>query len=265
VIRIATAAVGLPILFVVIKYLHPAVFFLLVSVAAVLATQELHDLAEKRGIRGERRLGAALSLAVIYTFADERLSLPAVLATAAIVVPSRRLLSSEGPEGALESVAVTLAGILFVGVPLGYTVGLMGIGDEMGRDLTVFLFLVVWLADAGAYAVGSWIGRHPISPRISPRKTLEGAIGGLAASLLGAGLAKAWFFQRLHLHDALALAVLLWVAGMAGDLSESLLKRAAMVKDCGSIFPGHGGMLDRSDSLLFGAPVLFFYYRAFLA
>jgi phosphatidate cytidylyltransferase len=192
-------------------------------------------------------------------------SLAAVLAIAVIVVPSRRLMAAAGVEGALESVAVTLAGILFVGIPLGYIVELMGIGDEMGRDLTVFLFLVVWIADAGAYAIGSWLGKHPLSPTISPRKTIEGAAGGLLASLLAAALAKAWFFQRLHVHDAVALAVLLWMAGMAGDLCESLLKRAAMVKDCGTLFPGHGGMLDRADSLLFGAPVLFFYYKSFMA
>lgn len=263
--RIATAAVGLPILFVVIKYLNPAVFFVIVGLSAVIATWELHSLAGHRGIHADFLLGSTLTLAVLYTFADDRLSLPAVLAAAAMLVPTRSLLRRGGVEGAFESVTVTLAGILFLGVTLGYIIELMGIGDEMGRDLTVFLFLVVWIADAGAYAFGSWIGRHPLSPAISPKKTIEGAGGGLLASLAAAGIAKGWFFQRLHLRDAVLLAVLLWVSGMAGDLSESLLKRAASVKDTGALFPGHGGMLDRADSLLFGAPVLFFYYRAFMA
>ena len=263
--RIATAAVGLPILFVIIKYLNPAVFFLLVWAGAVIATLELYELAGRRGILPDRLLGTLLTLGVIYTFLDDRVSLPAVLAAAAILVPSRRLLSARGPAGALESISVTLGGLLFIGITLGYVVGLMGIGDEMGRDLTVLLFLAVWLADAGAYAVGSWIGRHPLSPTISPRKTIEGAAGGLIGSLAASALAKSWFFQRLDWADALVLAILLWVAGMAGDLAESLLKRGSGVKDCGTLFPGHGGMLDRADSLLFGAPVLFFYYRAFMA
>ena len=263
--RLATAAVGLPIVFVIIKYLNPAFFFLFVCGGAVVSTLELHDLAARRGIHADRILGCLLTLAVIYTFADDRLSLPAVLAVAAILVPSRRLLGRQGVQGALESVSVTLAGLVFIGITLGYIVGLMGIGDEMGRDLTVLLFLAVWLADAGAFAVGSWIGRHPLSPTISPRKTVEGAAGGLAGSLVGVLLAKGWFFQRLGWTDALVLAALLWMSGMAGDLAESLLKRSAEVKDCGKFFPGHGGMLDRADSLLFAAPVLFFYYNAFMA
>jgi len=263
--RLATAAVGLPILFVIIKLLNPVVFFLLVFAAAALAAHELYLLAAKRGIEADRILGTALTLAVVYSFLDDRVSLPAVLAVAAILVPSRGLLRRGGADGAFEAIAVTLAGIVFVGVPLGYIVELMGIGDEMGRDLTVFLFLVVWIADAGAYTIGSWLGKHPLSPLISPRKTIEGAAGGLLASVVAAGVAKAWFFHRLHLHDVFVLAVLLWVAGMAGDLSESLLKRAARVKDTGMLFPGHGGVLDRADSLLFGAPVLFFYYKTFMA
>lgn len=263
--RLATAAVGLPFFFVIIKYLDPRVFFTLVAVAAIVATYELHKLAERRGIHGNRILGSILALAVISTFVDDRIALPAVLAAAVILVPGLRLLSRRGSEGALESVAVTLAGAVFIGVLLGYFVRLMRVGGEMGRDLTVFLFLVVWLADAGAYYIGTLIGRRPLSPRISPAKTLEGAAGGLLMSLVAASVAKVWFFQRLEIHDVIALAVLLWAAGLVGDLAESLLKRAAAVKDCGVLFPGHGGMLDRTDSLLFGAPVLFFYYKAFLA
>jgi phosphatidate cytidylyltransferase len=253
--RYVTAAVCLPIFYIIVKYLDPFVFFLVVSGAAVLATYELHLLAARRSIQGDRLIGAALSLAVIATFVDDRISLAVVLAAAVIVVPVWRLLTSRGTEGALESISVTLAGVLFVG----------GGGDEIGRDLIVFLFLVVWIADAGALWVGKLIGRHPLSPRVSPHKTIEGAAGGLVMSLLAAWLAKVWFFQRLQVHDVVALGILLWAAGLAGDLSESLLKRAASVKDCGTIFPGHGGMLDRTDSLLFGAPVLFFYYEAFLA
>jgi len=263
--RLVTAAAGLPILFVIIKYLNPIFFFALVAFAAVIATWELHALARNRGIHADFLMGSVMTLAVIYTFADERVALQPVLAAAVILIPSRALLRRGGVDGAFEAVMATLGGILFLGITLGAVVELMGIGDEMGRDLTVFLFLTVWIADAGAYAFGSWIGSHPLSRAISPNKTIEGAGGGLLASLLAAWLAKVWFFQRLQTRDAILLAVLLWVAGMAGDLSESLLKRATRVKDTGTLFPGHGGMLDRADSLLFGAPVLFYYYRAFMA
>jgi len=263
--RLATAAVGAPIFFVIIKYLNPWVFIALLGVAAVLGTWELHALARRKGIAGNRVLGSLLALGVIATFTDNRLDLAAVLATAVVGVPLIRLWSRAGVEGSIESISLTLAGVLFVGIPLGYLAALMGTGDEMSRDRIVFLFLVIWLADAGAYWVGSAVGKHPLSPIVSPKKTIEGAFGGLALSLMGAALAKFWFFQRLSAADALLLAVLLWAAGILGDLSESLLKRAAAVKDCGEILPGHGGLLDRADSLLFGAPLLFFYYKSFMA
>ena len=263
--RLATAAIGAPIFFVIIKYLSPWWFFALLGVAAILGTYELHALARRKGVAGNRLLGAFFSLAVIATFVDSRLDLAAVLAVAVVTVPLARLWDRAGVEGAIESIALTLAGALFVGIPLGYLAALMGRGEEMSRDLIVFLFLVIWLADAGAYWVGSAVGKHKLSPTVSPNKTIEGALGGLALSLLAAGLANAWFFQKLKTRDALLLAVLLWAAGLLGDLSESLLKRAASVKDCGEILPGHGGLLDRADSLLFGAPVLFFYYKSFIA
>jgi phosphatidate cytidylyltransferase len=262
--RLVTAAVTLPAFFVIIKYLDPRVFVALVCAAAFVATHELHRMAQRRGIRSDWLLGALLTAAVVLSFAWERVSLPGVLAGAAMLVPLRRLLSRRGVEGAFESVSVTLGGVLFLGVTLGFLVRLMGGGDETGRDLTVLLFLVVWFADAGAYYAGTWFGRHPLSPTVSPNKTIEGAMGGLAAAVAAAAIGKIWFFRRLGAADAASLGVLLWAAALAGDLAESLLKRSVAVKDCGSLFPGHGGMLDRADSLLFGAPVLFFYYRTFM-
>jgi phosphatidate cytidylyltransferase len=263
--RLATAAVGLPVFFVVIKFLHPWVFLALVCTAGVLATFELNLMARCRGIHGDRLLGAIFTVAVVLSFADERVDLATVLVAAVILVPLRRLLSLRGVDGALESTAVTLMGIVFLGMTLGYMILLMGSGGEMGRDLTVLLFLVVWISDAGAFYVGSTLGRMKLAPRISPNKTVEGALGGLIIGTAAAWVAKLWFFHRLGVPDVFALGALLWASGMAGDLVESLLKRSAAVKDCGTLFPGHGGMLDRTDSLLFGAPVLFYYYQAFMA
>lgn len=262
--RLTTAVIGVPLFFIIIKFLNPYVFLALICIAAVIATLELHVMARCRGIRGSRLLGAGLTLAVILSFVDERLDLAMVLAAAIILVPTVRILFTSGVEGALESVSVTVLGIVFIGVTLGYMALLMGTGEETGRDLTVLLFLVVWIADAGAYYVGSLLGKHPLSPGVSPNKTVEGAIGGLAMAVAATWVAKLWFFQSLHLRDVVALGFLLWAAGVAGDLAESLLKRSAAVKDCGTLFPGHGGMLDRTDSLLFGAPVLFHYYQAFM-
>ena len=132
-----------------------------------------------------------------------------------------------------------------------------------GEFLIFGLFLVTWAADTGAYYVGASLGRHKLAPSISPNKTIEGVAGGLITAILAAFLAQAWFLPSLTSADCMAIACLLTIAGLLGDLAESAMKRGAGVKDSGSLIPGHGGMLDRLDSLLFTAPA--FYYYVLLA
>lgn len=266
--RILTAVAGIPILFLIIKYLPPAVFMGLVGVAVVLGCLEVYRLAELRGWRPHRWLGAALGVAAAYSFFDSRVSTPDILCAATLLIPVASLIRARhggnSLQGELESMAVTLAGVLFPGMLMGYCLALLRDGGELGRDLTVLLFWVVWLADAGALAVGSLWGRLRLIPGISPHKTVEGALGGMGVAVAATLVARQWFFTRLALHDAVALGLLLGAAGMVGDLSESMMKRAAAVKDSGVLFPGHGGMLDRTDSLLFAAPVLFYYHKYFM-
>jgi phosphatidate cytidylyltransferase len=267
--RILTAVAGIPILFLIIKRLPPVVFMVLVAASVVLGCLELYRLAERRGWRPHAALGAALAALTAYSFFDSRLSPPDTLCAAALLVPLASLVRARrggsALSGELEGIAITLSGVLFVGLLMGYCLALLQDGGEMGRDLTLLLFWVVWLADAGALVAGSLWGRIPLMPGISPAKTVEGAIGALVVALAAALVARAWFFTRLRLADAVALGLLMGLAGMAGDLSESMLKRAAAVKDSGGIFPGHGGMLDRTDSLLFAGPVLFYYHRLFMS
>jgi phosphatidate cytidylyltransferase len=123
-----------------------------------------------------------------------------------------------------------------------------------------FLLLVVWLGDSGAYYVGKRFGRHKLSPRISPKKTIEGLIGGMTASVITALVIKFTFFEEMPLHHAVIAGVILSIAGVIGDLAESMWKRSAAVKDSGTLLPGHGGFLDRFDSILFTAPILYCYW-----
>jgi phosphatidate cytidylyltransferase len=125
--------------------------------------------------------------------------------------------------------------------------------------------LCVTLSDTGAYYVGSKLGSHKMAPVISPRRAGRGRSGGILGSVIAALVAHAWFFQRLSIAHALVIGVLLCVAGIVGDLAESVLKRAAGVKDSSALLPGHGGVLDRVDSLLVAAPVLYYYWWVFLA
>jgi phosphatidate cytidylyltransferase len=165
----------------------------------------------------------------------------------------------------LASAMGTLFPVLFVGLSLGFLVGLRAAPGEDGEDLLMLLFLCVILADTAAYYVGTSIGKRRLAPAISPNKSWEGAIGGIVASVLGALVAHAWFYQRLPVGHALALGLILGLTAILGDLAESMVKRASGVKDSSSLLPGHGGVLDRVDSLLFAGPVLYYYHQWFLA
>ena len=132
-------------------------------------------------------------------------------------------------------------------------------GDETSLHWTLLLLIVIWAGDTAALAVGKTLGKTPFAPVLSPRKTYEGAIGGLLAGVGFAAAAQALFFPDLPLHHVIAVSVLLGIFGQLGDLAESMLKRAAATKDSSHLIPGHGGALDRMDSLLFAFPVLYIY------
>ena len=155
---------------------------------------------------------------------------------------------------------IILFGVSYVGFTLSTVVSTRAL--PAGEFLVLFLAVVTWASDAGAYYAGTLWGKHPLLPSVSPKKTVEGVLGGLALAISVAVLAQ-WFASQLSLWDSLILGVLLTGAGLLGDLFESAIKRRTGVKDSGGILPGHGGMLDRLDSLLFTAPT-FYYYVAYV-
>jgi len=162
--------------------------------------------------------------------------------------------------GSVSSAAGTLLGAAYLGGLGGTLAALRLVPVELGGPWVMMLLLTtIMSADSAALFVGSAIGRHKMSPRISPGKTWEGLAGGLAGGVLGALIVRHFGLPWMPVPHAVVLAVLVAVAGTAGDLAESLVKRWAGVKDSGTLFPGHGGMLDRLDSLLFGAPVVYYY------
>jgi len=257
--RILSAVFFLPVFCYLVRL--PAIFFtLLMAAACVLAVLEIYRLASPRGFRCNRIAGVLLALATVYSFHDPRLPLAVPLVAGLSAIPVLSLLGRRPPEESLGSDAVTVFAALFLGTLLGYQVGLRGLGDEVGGDLVFFLFLVVWGGDAAAYYVGSSLGRHFLTPRISPRKTVEGAAAGIAGGVLAAFLARIWFFQQLRPLDCVVAGSLLGAAGILGDLVESMWKRGSGLKDSASLVPGHGGILDRCDSLLFGGPILYYYF-----
>jgi phosphatidate cytidylyltransferase len=148
-------------------------------------------------------------------------------------------------------------GIVYVCLFLSYLVLLRRLPD--GKDWIFLTLLLVWSADIGAYIAGKMLGAHKLCPLISPKKTIEGALGGMAAAVATAYFARLCFFKELPLAHCVILALGIAVIGQVGDLCESTFKRMGDIKDSGNLLPGHGGMLDRIDSLLFAAPFVYYY------
>jgi phosphatidate cytidylyltransferase len=263
--RVLSAAVFLPAFWVIVKKLPPAVYEVLMIVAALLALVELYRFAAARGQRCHRLLGAVLLVLVLasFIFAEWDVRYALLFGLMALPLACLRRGGDWGP--ALSDVGTTFFISLFIGVLFGYLIDLRTIndwpkGDETGSDLVFLLFFIVWSSDTAAYYVGTSIGRRPLAPKVSPKKTVEGAVGGILGALLAAFVAKAWFINRLSIEDCAILGLLLGCIGILGDLVESMFKRGAGMKDSAALVPGHGGILDRVDSLLYAGPVLYYYY-----
>jgi phosphatidate cytidylyltransferase len=221
-----------------------------------LGQWEFTGMFERAGVRTCRLLGLVGGSLVTASFAlpvSERVAFTAVL----LVLLAVGLLRPDAGRPGWEPVAVTLFGVAYVNWLLGYTFWLRDL--EEGREWILLLVSVTWLGETAAYLVGSTLGRHKLAPAISPRKTVEGALAQLVMSVLAAVAARATFFPALSLESAALVGLLLGVVGQAGDLLESSIKRSVGTKDTGRLIPGHGGMLDRVDSLLVNTPVLFYY------
>ena len=253
--RVASVLVLLP-LFVWMVVDGPLWLFGVVTVVAgALGQWEFTGMFERAGVRTVRLLGLAGGTLVTASFA-----LPVVAVAFTVVLLTLLavgLLRPPSGRPAWEPVAVTLLGIVYVNWLLGHTFWLRDL--EAGREWILLLVSVTWLGETAAYLVGSTLGRHKLAPVISPRKTVEGALAQLVASVLAALGARAVFFPALSVESAIVVGLLLGVVGQAGDLVESAIKRSVGTKDAGQLIPGHGGILDRVDSLLMNTPVLFYY------
>lgn len=163
------------------------------------------------------------------------------------------------------NIAITFLGIIFITLPLGFLGGIAFIAPGQGRYHALFIFLyfiLLWASDTGAYFAGKMFGRHFLFKRISPHKTWEGSIGGLLACITVAWVASC-YTQPPARWKWLVIALIIVITGTLGDLSKSLMKRSLHVKDCGNILPGHGGMIDRFDSLFGSAPFVFAFLKLF--
>lgn len=259
--RLYTALALIPAVYLIIAHLHPWALTLLLFVVGAIALLELYHLSfpsrSNRLLAGMGLAGFALTLTHLHfsLSSSELLMGYAVMTLAALSLATL----SEGHRW--NDALVILLGVLYIGFPLSTVVSTRALSD--GQWLVLFLAVVTWASDTGAYYAGTLWGKHPLLPSISPKKTVEGVLGGLVLAVGVALLAQQWFATQLSLSDAFMLGILLTIVGLVGDLFESFIKRRTGVKDSGGILPGHGGMLDRLDSLLFTAPT-FYYYVAYI-
>jgi phosphatidate cytidylyltransferase len=257
-LRLLTAAVGVPLVLWLLFWVPAPGFYGLVLFAVLAGAWEAHAMGarEDRAGRVVTMLGAGGISAALY-FGPGALPLASALAASVIAVLVVHLVRVGEMETVGRRAATSLGSILYAGVLLTF-VGLLH-RPPLGPTWVILALSVTWLGDTGAYAAGRMFGRHRLYERVSPKKTWEGAAGGILASTGAALVAHAWYLPELSVVDALAIGVPGSVLGMVGDLCESLLKRSYGVKDSGRILPGHGGMLDRVDALMFVAPYVYLY------
>jgi len=242
------------------------IFTLLASVMVGVALKEFFNIVEKKGIVVYKYFGITIgSLVPIIIYFQKGLEgyfaiEPFFIVIACLFIFVLQLIRRDSAN-AVASIAVTLFGLLYIAWFFSFFVKLKFMPG--GAQLVAFVVLVTKLGDVGAYLVGSTMGRRNLIPRISPHKTVEGTFGGLIFSVVGAVLSKAYLpsFPYGHL---LILGILLGILALIGDLAESLLKRDCGVKDSGSSLSGFGGMLDVIDSLLFTAPIFYFYVEVLM-
>ncbi len=278
--RIITALIALPVLIfsIILPYLFPQFeqaswLFLAIAAAALVAgVFEFFSLTKKLQLKADASvayLGAsALFVAFLFDAPAKAPDLLILTLTLFIIFTliTQTFRFQKDFSKMLTGVGVTIFGVLYV-VFLGGFIVAMRVGfDEtlvphLSTKLLGYFFLVVMGSDVGAYFIGKSIGKRKLIPKVSPNKTWEGFIGGIVLAVGFAALSTAVFFPELSYKISIPLAIFMALVGVGGDLAESAMKRGSNTKDAANILPGHGGLLDRLDSLLFNAPILYYFAR----
>ncbi len=248
-------------MFLCIRYSSPGLFAGLLFVVGAIALREFYRMALPK----QRRLEASLAVAagilcsagVVYTQSAAFLLMSIVLPCLALALVY--LFHFQDMQTVIRDLAISLLGLLYIPLLLSHAVLLRIL--PAGRDWIFLVLLVVMASDSLAYFVGRQWGRHRLYEAVSPKKTIEGSLAGLFGGVLGAAISKLWFFTELSSIDVLLIGIGIGAFSQLGDLFESLLKRSFGVKDSGALVPGHGGLLDRLDSLLFAFPVTYYYAK----
>ncbi|MFH1784187.1 MAG: phosphatidate cytidylyltransferase [bacterium] len=258
--RIIVALIGIPLILFLI-HIGGITFLLFVLIVMAMGLREFYSLIRKESLESLKVVGilSALYLGISTYMNVDTVGLGLFVSVLIIILFLTRVYT-KNIETSVPDIAVTLLGVFYVGWLLSHLISLRQL-PHFGREYTFLVFLTTWSIDNGAYVVGMTMGKHKAIPKISPKKSIEGIVGGLTGGIIAVLIAKWWFLPNLSYTHSIGIGLLLGVMGQLGDLAESLIKREANVKDTGSFLPGHGGILDRFDSIFFTAPVLYYYIK----
>ena len=267
--RVVTALILIPLIYFVVRYFPPLFFLFFVASWVLIGQYEFYKFYYKKSSIFPF-LGLIFGAMILFSFYADRyyadrytLEMKGVVLTAIVILSlSCFIFFKANIHDSVTAVSVIIFGALYVAWPLAHLIPLRGLLN--GHNLIFFILIVTWGVDTGAYYTGRHLGRHKLSPNISPGKTVEGAIGGLISCILSALFARWLFLPELSINNTLFLGIVFGIISQIGDLSESMLKRGAGVKDSGSLLPAHGGILDRVDSVIFTLPVFYYYIIYFV-
>jgi len=260
--RVLSGIVAIPIVLGIVLYGSPWLFAALVLTAVLIGCREFFAMTSHAGVPGFPAAGLALAAGLVACYFVPSQPFLEWGVAAAVILPFAWYAGERDVASAVPNMAATLLAVLYVAGLAGFFILIRAL--DGGNHFIVLLFMIVWFGDSAAYYGGRSLGRTPLLPAVSPNKTLEGAAFGLAGSLLAGLIAHYSFLDTFKLAHCLLVAGICGMIGQFGDLVESLIKRSTGVKDSGTLIPGHGGVLDRIDSLLFAGPVFYLYHRFFL-
>ena len=267
--RLIASAIYIPCLIIIAK--RGGFYYLaLIDIMILVGLWEFYKMMEAKGLRPYKAIGIISGIVLSwYIFFQQGVYANFFLSIIFFLIMTLELVRKE--KGlAVYHISVTIFGVFYVAwlgshlILLRELPHLKGLDYSLGFSFVIVVFALTWCYDSGAFFIGSKFGKHKIFPAISPGKTLEGAIGGVAFSIIGSLIARWLVAPYLSIIQAVGLALISSVVGQLGDVVESMIKRDVKIKDASETIPGHGGALDRFDSLLFTAPLIYYFFKYFI-